>query len=208
MEMPLHREAGVEWSVASRPAPGEAISGDWHVIAPSRHGFLVAVIDGLGHGEQATAAARCAGDVLVANPDRPVIELIQRCHTALRATRGAAMTVVDLNLQERIATALGIGNVEAVFVRADPPSGGTRESVLLRNGVVGYQLPPLQTSLVPVAPGDLVVFGTDGLREDFGDRLSTGDSLPQLVERILIQSCRGTDDALVLACRILADDES
>ncbi len=208
MDISLHRERGVEWSVISRALPGENVSGDHHVVAASADAILLGVIDGLGHGDAATLAARKAGDVLAGRAGEPVINLIRLCHDALRATRGAAMTLVSVDPRARTATALGIGNVETVVVRADPAARPPRESVLLRNGVVGYQLPALQASVLPIAPGDVVVFATDGVREDFGDRVSPAEPLPQLVERILEQKFRGTDDALVLACKILPHHES
>jgi len=203
----VNRAPGLEWSVVSRTSPGEAVSGDHHVVAASADCILLAVIDGLGHGDEATAAARAAAVVLQERPSTPVIELIRLCHDALRATRGAAMTLVAVNVRERTATALGIGNVETVVVRARAGAQPARESVLLRNGVVGYQLPRLQTSEIPIAPGDVVLFATDGVREDFGDRVSAAEPLPQMVERIIAEKFRGHDDALVLACKILADDE-
>jgi len=58
------RKDAIEWSVASRARPGEAVSGDLHVVVPTRDGALLGVIDGLGHGEEATAAARMAAIVL------------------------------------------------------------------------------------------------------------------------------------------------
>lgn len=204
----VHREPGLEWSVVSRTLPGETVSGDLHLVGRSGDDVLIAVIDGLGHGGEATLAARKAADVLAGQPGAPVIELIRRCHDALRSTRGAAMTVVTVNARERTATAIGVGNVETVVVRARAGAQPARESVLLRGGVVGYQLPHLQASVIPIAPGDVVVFATDGVREDFGDRVTPTEPLPQMVERILAQKFRGTDDALVLACKILEHDEA
>ena len=207
MDTLLQREHGVEWSVVSKPLPGQLVSGDLHIVRPSRHGVLLAVIDGLGHGDEATLAARKAGDVLEAQANDSLVSLIQQCHAALRATRGAAMTLVAVDIERRTATALGVGNVEAMIVHADRAARPTRESILLRNGVVGYQLPMLQVSEMPIAPGDVVVFATDGVREDFGDRVNPAEPLPQLVDRILAQKFRGTDDALVLACKLLDDHE-
>ncbi|HVU33644.1 MAG TPA: SpoIIE family protein phosphatase [Opitutaceae bacterium] len=207
IETGLHRLPGIEWSVAARPLPGETVSGDRHVVAPSRAGALLAVIDGLGHGDEATVPSRRASEILSAASDESVVSLVQRCHRDLRETRGAAMTVVSLNRQERTASVLGVGNVEAVLVRAAPGAQPARETALLRNGVVGFQLPVLQASVWPVGPGDLLLFATDGVKEDFGDRVSPLSVLPRLVERILTEKWRGTDDALVLACRILPGDE-
>ncbi len=205
MKTPVQRAAGLEWSVISRALPGEAVSGDHYIVAPSREGFLLGVVDGLGHGDQATVAAHRAVDVLAGHASEPVVTLIQLCHRALRDTRGAAMTLLALNTRDRTASALGIGNVEMILVRAEREARPPRESALLRNGVVGYQLPALQASGFVIAPGDVVVFATDGVREDFGDHLDPIEPLPQLVERILARKFRGTDDALVLGCRFVDD---
>jgi phosphoserine phosphatase RsbX len=205
MTTELHREHGVEWCVVSRAVPGEDVSGDLHVVVPSREGLLIGVVDGLGHGDEATAAAQKAASVLSAHSDEPVVPLIRRCHEALRTTRGAAMTILALNITDRTAAAVGVGNVEMVLVRANRATRPVRESALLRNGVVGYRLPALQASGLAVAPGDVVVFATDGVREDFGDSVTATEPLPRLVERILGQKFRGTDDALVLACKLLPD---
>ena len=199
---PAQQQQAVEWSVVSRALPGQSVSGDLHVVVPCAEGVLIAVVDGLGHGDEATAAARIATAVLEQHAGEPVIALVQHCHRALQRTRGVVMTVVSLNTREQTLSALGIGNVETVLHRADARAKPQRESVLLRGGVVGYQLPQLQESVMPVTPGDVVVFGTDGVREDFSELINPADSPAQIAERIMAKKFRGTDDGLVLACKI------
>ena len=193
----------IEWSVASRALPGEARSGDLHVVAPWRDGMLLAVIDGLGHGDEATAAAQAAATVLEQHAGESVIPLVQRCHRALQPTRGAVMTLASLNSADDTLAVIGIGNVETVICHANPAARPRRQSVLLRGGVVGYQLPALHASILAVAPGDLVVFATDGVREDFADLIDVREPLVRLVDAIMAKKYRGTDDGLVLGCRYL-----
>ena len=197
----VNRAQCVEWSVASRAIPGQTISGDLHVVAAHPHGVLIGVVDGLGHGDDATLAARTAVNVLADNAGESVITLVHRCHRALQNTRGVVMTLVSINVDDDTATMLGVGNVETALLRANPQGVRPRESVLLRGGVVGYQLPALHASFVPFAPGDLLVFATDGVREDFGDLVTAGDPPAELVDRIMARKFRGTDDGLVLACK-------
>jgi hypothetical protein len=52
-----------------------------------------------------------------------------------------------------------------------------------------------------VCPGDLLIFATDGIRSDFTAKINFTESPRRMVERILEQSFRGVDDALVLAIR-------
>jgi hypothetical protein len=197
-----NREQCIEWSVAARALPGQVVSGDRHIVSAWPGGVLLGVVDGLGHGEEATVAAQAAIDVLAEHSGDSVISLVQRCHRALLRTRGAVMTLVSINSGDGTAAMLGVGNVEGLLLRANPQAR-PRESVLLRGGVVGYQLPALHADLVPMAPGDLLVFATDGLRDDFGDELTAGEPVAQLVERIMERKFRGTDDGLVLACKYL-----
>ena len=75
--------------------------------------------------------------------------------------------------------------------------------VLLRNGLVGYQLPALQASLVPIAPGDLLIFATDGIRVGFTQELVPTDPPQLMADHILNRFFKGTDDALVLVVRYL-----
>ena len=194
-------QEAVEWSVASRALPGQHVSGDLHVVAPCENGVLLGVVDGLGHGDEATAAARIATAVLEQHAGEPVVALVQHCHRALQRTRGVVMTLVTLDTRENTISALGIGNVETVIQRADARAKPQREIVLLRGGVVGYQLPALQTSVLPITPGDVVVFGTDGVREDFSELINPADPPARIVERIMAKKFRGTDDGLVLACK-------
>jgi serine phosphatase RsbU (regulator of sigma subunit) len=191
----------LDWSVAARSAPGHSVSGDLHVVAPWRDGVLIGVVDGLGHGEEATAAARIAAAVLEQHAGDTVISLVQRCHRELQRSRGVVMTLASLNTLDDTLALIGIGNVETVVCRASPEMSPRRESVLLRGGVVGYQLPALHASTLPISAGDLIVFATDGVREDFADLIDPRDPMPQLVQRILAKKFRGNDDGLVLGCR-------
>jgi len=54
----------VEWAVGARALEGEPVSGDLHVVTPFPGGVLVAVMDGLGHGTEAAAAAEAAAEIL------------------------------------------------------------------------------------------------------------------------------------------------
>lgn len=197
----IESQRAIEYAVASRARPGESVSGDLSLVTRSNDGVLISVIDGLGHGEEATAVARLAVTELERHVNEPVIMLVQHCHHALQRTRGVVMTIVALNTRDNTMTAIGIGNVETVIVRANPHARPPRESVLLRNGVVGYQLPELHASVLPIAAGDLLVFATDGVPDDFADLIAPIDSPVPLAQRILAQKFRGTDDALVLACK-------
>lgn len=191
----------LEWGVAVRPMPGETESGDQYLVQPWPAGALVAVLDGLGHGEAAAAAARTAVAELRDHAEEPLIPLVNRCHHALRRTNGVVMSVASFQAADQTLTWLGVGNVECLLLRADAAARPARMDLLPRAGVVGYQLPPLRTSVLSVAPGDVLLLATDGIRGGFTERLSLSDSPQQLADHILTHYAKETDDALVLVAR-------
>lgn len=199
----------IDWAVAARPLAGQSVSGDLHVIAPFAAGVLAGVIDGLGHGKEAAAAAAIAVATLTAHAHEPVIPLLKQCHEQLKGTRGVAMSVAAFMTRDNSMAWVGVGNVEGLLRRGDVNGQPSHESLPLRGGVVGYQLPPLRSFVLPVARGDLLIFATDGIRSDFARDLSpsdplrrhTQDGLQHIADRILAQYGKSTDDALVLVVR-------
>jgi len=175
--------------------------GDQGLVAEFDNGALLVVVDGLGHGEKAAAAASIAIDVCDEYRDEPVEQLVQRCHTALRGTRGAAMSIASVNAPANTLTWLGIGNVGAITVPF------TRDERLRHihstPGIVGYNLPALAPSSVDLHTGDLIVFATDGIAPDFPNALRPVGSARRIAERILTKHGKDTDDALVLVARYL-----
>ncbi len=201
----------IDWAVAARPLAGQSVSGDLHVVAPFPAGVLVGVVDGLGHGKEAAAAAAIAAATLTAHAREPLIPLVKRCHEQLKGTRGVVMSVASFLTRDNSMTWVGVGNVEGLLQRGDANGQSPHESLPLRGGVLGYQLPPLRAFVIPVARGDLLIFATDGIRSDFARDSSPSDPLrrhpqdgPQhLANRVLAQYGKSTDDALVLVVRYL-----
>jgi phosphoserine phosphatase RsbX len=191
----------LEWGTAGRPIPGETESGDQYVVHPRPDGVLLAVVDGLGHGSEAAAAARVAVATLQAHAHEPLIPLVHCCHEALRPTQGVVMTLAAFQSGADRLTWLGVGNVEGFLIRADALARPARVGVLQRGGVVGYQLPPLQTSVLAVGPGDLLIFATDGIHSRFADGLDLDRPPQQIADDVLASHAKPSDDALVLIVR-------
>ena len=184
-----------DWGVASHSRDGITVSGDRHVVANFARGALVAVIDGLGHGVPAAEVAEEAAAVLTANPDDDPIVLMQACHSRLRASRGAVMSLASLG-EDRMRW-LGVGNVEGMLVR--PGDRRERRSLLVRGGVVGYRLPRLLESEHDLRPGDTLIMATDGVSPEALREVPLGPTSEATAKAILEAGSAGNDDALVLA---------
>lgn len=191
----------LEWGLATLALPGHVESGDRHVVQPFPNGVLVAAVDGLGHGEEAAAAAKLAVSILERHAQEEVIALLRRCHEALRGTRGVVMSLASFRAPDSMLTWLGVGNVEGLLLREAADSALRHAALVLRGGVVGAELPPLRVSVIPVMRGDTLIFATDGIREGFTERLALSDPPQELADRILARHAKGTDDALVLVAR-------
>jgi phosphoserine phosphatase RsbX len=192
----------VDCGVAKFVLPGQAESGDRHLVRYKEDGILIAAIDGIGHGREAANAAKAATSVLKERAEEPIISLIRRCHETLRPTRGVVLSLASIDTSHGLMTWLGVGNVQGVLMRANTKKRCAQEVLLLRGGVVGSQLPPLQATVLPIARGDTVYFATDGVRSDFGESLTARENPQRAADRILAQFQNGNDDALVLVARL------
>jgi phosphoserine phosphatase RsbX len=193
----------IEWAVASRPLPGQTESGDRHWVRTLSGKVLVAVVDGLGHGGEAAAAAKIAVSTLDKHGGEPPADLILCCCQSLVASRGVVMSLAYFNALDDTMTWLGVGNVEGVLIRGNVRATPGQETLLLRPGVVGDRQPRLSPSVVQVAAGDLLIFATDGIRAGFAENICSCDSPQRIADRILAECALETDDALVLVARYL-----
>jgi phosphoserine phosphatase RsbX len=193
----------LERGAAGLAHEGEDRSGDVAVFAPTARGGLLAVIDGLGHGDPAADAAEAAAEILMAHADDSPQRLFERCHEELRRTRGAVMTLAWFDLEARTMEWTGVGNVEARFVRAADGPEARHVSPVVLGGVVGYNLPRVRLGTLPLEPGDSVVIATDGVAADYSVSLEAGIAAQPLAERVLARHGKGTDDALAAVVRYL-----
>jgi len=194
----------IEYGVATSALTGEAQSGDRHLILHRAGGVLIAAIDGLGHGYDAAFAAESAVSILEnSSPEESVITLMQLCHEGLRSTRGVVMSLASIDARQSLVTWIAVGNVQGVMLRRQSTRASVPDELLLRAGVVGERLPPLQAAMLPISRGDTLVFVTDGIRSDFVLNLSHLEAPQKSAERILAEHRRGDDDALVLVTRYL-----
>jgi hypothetical protein len=187
--------------IARFTLPGEILCGDQCHVSQDYERALIGVIDGLGHGTAAAAAADAATAQLASANGRSLSQLMAGCHERLRATRGAAMTLISLDMKARQLEWIGVGNVVAVLLHPLVSGRVARTQLFGRGGVVGAMMPATSTSGTSFAPGDMIVAATDGVDIGFIDDISGFEPPQKLAERLLQRHRSGDDDALVLvAC--------
>jgi negative regulator of sigma-B (phosphoserine phosphatase) len=192
------------WGVAARAFAGAPESGDQYWARSLPGLWEVAVVDGLGHSANAAEAARATLSALEAStPGAPLEGMFRRAHEAAQGTRGAVMTVARCDLGSGALTWLGVGNVQAALYGEDAVP---KANLLMRGGVVGHRMPTLHATTVPVAPGDVLVLATDGLRSEWSHAFTPRGTPQEMADRVLAEYARPTDDALVLVARFAEEE--
>ena len=192
----------LEWAVCATAYLGEQRSGDAYLVQGSPGGVDIAVVDGLGHGDEAADVAERALESLRQTAGHSPVDRLTACHAALRGSRGAVITVAAVDPEARSLVWVAVGNVEAAVV--GPGLHGRpsiRTTVPLRGGVVGDRLPPLRGSTAALADGDILVWATDGVSPAFLDAVDLSLPPPALARALHEAYARDDDDALVLVAR-------
>src|SRR5260221_3355367 len=111
--------------------------------------------------------------------NEPVISLVEKCHENLRTTRGIVLSLASIDPVHGMMTWIGVGNVQGAVMRTGASKGIVEQELLLRAGVVGSQLRPLQAAGLPIALRDTLIFATDGVRSEFAKSLSALEAPPR-----------------------------
>lgn len=193
------RTASVDWGAAGAPVASEAFSGDLHFVGDLPNGSLLAVMDGLGHGPSAAAAAKRARDAIEEHAGSDLVHVMRKAHEALKGTRGVALTLAFVDASVSHLSWVGVGNVTGMLL---PLSHASYRSALgNRGGVVGYKLPTLALRTLAIAQGDTIVLATDGIRSGYAAESIEGITPAKAAAQLLSHFHRKEDDALVLVAK-------
>ena len=195
------RDLKIDTAFATVPLPGQQESGDLCLIKRVGVGTLVAVVDGLGHGQEAASAAHAAVGALERYAREPLSDLVRRCHEALVGLRGVVLGLGYLDPQAATLTWLGVGNVGGVLLRADAGSRPARVTLVASAGFIGAEQAHPMTRSVPLALGDTVILYSDGIRDGFADSVVLAQSPQEIADLVITRHIKGNDDALVLVAR-------
>jgi len=195
------RDLKIEAAFATLPLPGQSESGDLCLVKRVGKGTLLAVVDGLGHGQDAASAAHAAVGALDRYSREPLIDLVRRCHEALVGLRGVVLGLAYLDPQTATMAWLGVGNVGGVLLRADLGNRPSRITLVPNAGFIGVEQTRPTTRSVPLAPGDTVILYSDGIKDGFAESLALSNTPQEIADFVITRQVKGNDDALVLVAR-------
>ncbi len=139
----------IEAAFATLPLPGQSASGDLCLIKRLGKGTLLAVVDGLGHGQDAASAAHAAVGAVDRYAREPLIDLVRRCHDAMVGLRGVVLGLAYLDPQAATMTWLGVGNVGGVLLRADLGNRPSHIPLVPNAGFIADSSAPRQPAPLP-----------------------------------------------------------
>jgi anti-sigma regulatory factor (Ser/Thr protein kinase) len=192
----------IAWAAIERPLSGEEVCGDTVAIRETGNRFVALVADGLGHGTFAADASRLAADIFRQSVSLEAEALVEAMHAALRASRGAALAVTELDLIERRSTFCGIGNIAGTL-----SFGGSHKKMTSMNGTAGHVARRVQGFQYPYGPDALLVMHSDGISGSWNLDKYPGllDREPMLIAAVLYRDFgRARDDASILVTRVAA----
>jgi anti-sigma regulatory factor (Ser/Thr protein kinase) len=192
-------EAELEVGAVCLPKTGEEVPGDaWRLEASGDYRTIM-VMDGLGHGPNAARAARAATEAFAAHPSATPAALMQICHGALAATRGAAGAAARVAPAKRHGSFAGVGNIAC---RVE--TTGERRQLVSHSGTLGHVMRRVQEFEFVFPAGALLILASDGLTtrwssEDYPGLLAKHAGL---IAGVLYRDHnRGTDDVTVVVLK-------
>ena len=196
---PVRRTGRLVVGSVCLPVAGEAESGDAWASLSSATRTLLLLVDGLGHGASAAEAATLAVSLFRANASRSAAEILALLHLGLRATRGAAVAIAEIDVARGAVDYAGIGNIAGRLLT----SGGSR-SMVSQNGIVGHQARPTQAFTYPWTGDTTLIMHSDGLKNQWKPEAYPGILRrdPALLAGLLYRDfARERDDSSVIVCR-------
>ncbi|WP_313299952.1 ATP-binding protein [Pseudomonas sp.] len=170
--------------------------GDTWQVAIDGNCLSALVIDGLGHGPEAEAAAQAGAQAFGAAPFIDPTLLLERMHQAMNGTRGGAVAIAQHNADSQRLVFLGIGNIGTNLV-----DGVKARGLASHPGIVGSQYRKAQAFDYAQVNGNLLIMYSDGLqsRWKLEDYPGLVHRHPAVIATVLHRDfCRGRDDVTVL----------
>ncbi|AGL00188.1 hypothetical protein [Desulfoscipio gibsoniae] len=152
----------IDYGVVSLPKHQGDLNGDAYLAFVKNDYALFAVMDGLGSGADAFRAVDRITGFFKEHTHLNVKDLLLNCHLYVKGERGAAASVLRLNLVSGAFEYIGIGNVEG-YIQGDKPVG-----LVNNNGTLGRAIPHLPyVNKGTVQSVNYIYIFSDGISRNF-----------------------------------------
>lgn len=187
----------LRYGICTMPAYGAEVNGDAYLIREYDDQALLAVIDGLGHGERAAEASCAAVEYLRTNYRQELVAMLAGCHQALKRTRGAVIGLARVNVATATLTCSGVGNIRI------KSSGAHPARPVSVPGIIGSNFRHARQEVFPFHKGDTLFLYSDGIsdRLDPAQFAGQGMGVQQIAEEVVREFGRDSDDTTIIVAR-------
>ena len=172
--------------------------GDTGLVKEFDNKVFIAIVDVLGHGEEAYELAVICQDFLEKNYKQDLIEIMKALHESIKGSRGAVAGLCLLDINSAVLKYVGMGNITA------RKFGLNNLSLVPRDGIIGYTITTPKEETLKLDDGDVFVLYTDGVKEhfnleDYPELLR--DEAKTIATHIIHQFGKEEDDAACIVVR-------
>ncbi len=144
---------------ATLPHPDAPENGDAYIIDKQDDSVLIALIDGIGHGQKAWSAAQTAIYTINQHKSAPLSTIIRQIHQNSLGTRGSVAALMSFDLSTKTVTHAGIGNIRCQHFQSSDLT-----SYISQRGTLGVRIPPNIITTTNTYDDDSVfILNSDGL---------------------------------------------
>ncbi len=158
---------------------------------------LFVVVDGLGHGPHAAAAATAFCEYVETHADEPLDVMLHGADKAVSSTRGAAAMIARVDKRAAKIDVAGVGNVAL--------RGWAKEKLqpLPMRGVLGRGIRNVRIFRYSLSVGDLFALYSDGISGSFDIDTVKHQGATAIAKSILDGYRKSHDDATCVVARYL-----
>ena len=181
------------------PYPGERVCGDGWSCHSQPERTITLLVDGLGHGWEASEAAKEAIETFRRRVELPPGQILHYLHEALRKTRGAVAAIAEIRPKENSLVFAGVGNISCSLFSKD-----ASQSFVSHNGTLGGRTSKIQEFRAAWPADAVLVLHSDGLQAkwDLTSYAGLASRHPAIIGGALLRDFRRQrDDASVVVVK-------
>ena len=196
----------IDYFYSIRPCLGERVSGDTAIVEQQENLVAIAIIDALGHGNNAYSVARAAQNYLQKSWHRDVCQTMLHLHEHLKGSLGAAVGLAILDLETNQLSYTGVGNTVIRILRQQNQADSSQR-LYSAEGTVGGCIRQPTEQIIQLNQSDLVLFYTDGIKEHFNPQeypTIFADDVMTIAKKFIRLFGKNHDDATCIALKLEA----
>ncbi|MCI5212244.1 MAG: hypothetical protein D3910_26460 [Candidatus Electrothrix sp. ATG2] len=172
--------------------------GDTGLIIERDKECFFALVDILGHGQEAHEVAELAEEYLQHHYGEPLLVIMQGLHDTLKGTRGGVAAIGRLDRRTGNLELVGIGNITVRII------GAQATRFIMGDGIIGYIMSTPKKISTRLYSGDLLLLYSDGIKEFFDPDAIPGlltHRIEEITDLIIQQFGKNNDDTSCIALR-------